>query len=52
MSGYKKRAIKKAIKNFLNMEAIENTSLFGVYIVDINSYEVEYVNQAIIFFMA
>jgi len=47
MSGYKKRAIKKAIKNFLNMEAIENTSLFGVYIVDINSYEVEYVNQAI-----
>jgi len=47
MAGYKKRAIKKAIKNFLNMEAINNTSLFGVYIVDINTYEVEYVNQAI-----
>jgi len=47
MSGYKKRAIKKAIKDFLNMEAIDKTSLFGVYIVDINTYEVEYVNQAV-----
>lgn len=47
MSGYKKREIKKEIKDFLNMEAIEKTSLFGVYIVDINTYEIEYVNQAV-----
>ena len=39
--------IKKEIKDFLNMEAINNTSLFGVYIVDINTYEIEYVNQAV-----
>jgi len=47
MSGYKKRKIKKEIKDFLNMQAIDKTSLFGVYIVDINTYEIEYVNQAV-----
>ena len=41
------KKIKKEIKEFLNMDAINNTSLFGVYIVDINTYEIEYVNQAV-----
>ena len=38
---------KKEIKDFLNLEMINNTSLFGVYIVDIDTYEIEYVNQAV-----
>jgi len=39
--------IKKEIKEFLNEEAINNTSLFGLYTVDVNTYEIEYVNQAV-----
>lgn len=41
-----KKEIKKEIKEFLNVNVIDTTTLFGVYMVDINTYEIEYVNQS------
>lgn len=46
MSKYMKKEIKKEIKEFLNVNVIDTTSLFGVYMVDINTHEIEYVNQS------
>lgn len=46
MSNYMKKEIKKEIKDFLNVNVIDTTSLFGVYMVDVNTHEIEYVNQS------
>lgn len=47
MYQYKKRETREEIKDFLNMNAIDTTSLFGVYIIDISTYEIEYINQSV-----
>jgi len=47
MSRYMKKEIKKEIKEYLNINAIDTTSLFGVYMVNVNTYEIEYINQSV-----
>jgi len=47
MSHYMKKEIKKEIKEYLNINAIDTTSLFGVYMVNVNTYEIEYINQSV-----